>query len=82
MTVHQKALKAGPSVLRKLRSEWQERWHVEWPHDDAYLSELWREAKEAYGLNRRSTIRNQELRSEVYEFAQDLMDADMDPKQV
>lgn len=38
--------KAGPSVIKKLRASYKYVWGKHWPHDDAYLSELWFEAKE------------------------------------
>jgi len=39
--------KAGPSVLKKLRRLYREQWKLDWPHDNAFLSVLWFEARES-----------------------------------
>ena len=33
------------SIRRKLRHLYLQAWNREWPHDDAFLTELWREAQ-------------------------------------
>lgn len=37
--------KVGRDTLRKLRRRYLETWGREWPEDDAYLAELWLEAR-------------------------------------
>ncbi len=37
--------RVGPSVLKKLRRLYLERWGRAWPHDNAYLAELWLDAR-------------------------------------
>lgn len=35
----------GPSVIKQLRARWFKWWGKDWPHDDAFLKELWCEAR-------------------------------------
>jgi hypothetical protein len=38
------------STLLKLRNLYFATWHVQWPHEDAYLSQIWLESRGAFPL--------------------------------
>lgn len=55
--------RVGPSVLKKLRRLYLERWSRPWPHDDAFLSELWLESR----ASRQTTAKKGPYLDWVYE---------------
>jgi len=61
----------GPSVLKRLRSEYAEMWSRPWPEDDSYLALLVVQAKDSLGMTPSSKAK----RDEVREFVLDEMRA-------
>lgn len=48
----------GYDTLKKLRSLYATAWHKSWPYDNAYLCELWLEARKATDSNGRTPSPN------------------------